>query len=60
MSPEYFMTLWLLIEHHLEFLKLKRSYTGLSESTLVKMANVDESISNFRVAGWYFSFLFNF
>ena len=27
----------LLTEHHLEFLSLKGCYTGLSESTLVKM-----------------------
>ena len=29
----------LLTEHHLEFLSLKGSYRGLSESTLVKMSN---------------------
>ena len=31
------MTVKLLAEHHLEFLSLKRGYTGPSESTLVKM-----------------------
>ena len=31
------MSVKLLTEHHLEFLKLKGSCTGLSESTLVKM-----------------------
>ena len=31
------MTVNLLTEHHLEFLSLKRGYTGSSESTLVKM-----------------------
>ena len=31
------MTLKLLTEHHLEFLRFKGGYTGLSESTLVKM-----------------------
>ena len=30
------MTVWLLTEHHLEFLTLKGGYTGSSESTLVK------------------------
>ena len=33
------MTAQLLTEHHLEFLSLKGSCTGLSESTLVKMSN---------------------
>ena len=31
------MTVKLLTEHHLEFLGLNGGYTGLSESTLVKM-----------------------
>ena len=31
------MTVKLLTEHHLELLSLKEGYTGLSESTLVKM-----------------------
>ena len=31
------MSVMLLTEHHLEFLSLKGCYTGLSESTLVKM-----------------------
>ena len=33
------MTVKLLTEHHLEFLSLKRDYTGWSESTLVKMSH---------------------
>ena len=37
LSFEYFMSVKLLIEHHLEFLGLKGGCTGLSESTLVKM-----------------------
>ena len=36
-SPEYFMSVMLLTEQHLEFLSLKGGCTGLSESTLVKM-----------------------
>ena len=36
-SLEYFMTVKLLTEHHLEFLSFKGGWTGLSESTLVKM-----------------------
>ena len=31
------MTVKQLTEHHLEFLSLKRGYTGLSETTLVKL-----------------------
>ena len=31
------MSVKLLTEHHLEFLSLKGGFTGLSESTLVKM-----------------------
>ena len=31
------MTVKLLTDHHLELLSLKGGYTGLSESTLVKM-----------------------
>ena len=31
------MTVKLLTEHHFEFLSLKGGYTGLSESTLVKL-----------------------
>ena len=31
------MNVWLLTEHHLEFLSLKVGYTGSSESTLVKI-----------------------
>ena len=34
---EYSMSVKLLTEHHLEFLSLKGSCTGSSESTLVKM-----------------------
>ena len=37
LSLEYSMTVKLLTEHHLEFLKLKGGCTGSSESTLVKM-----------------------
>ena len=37
LSLEYFMTVKLLTEHHLEFLSLKRGSTGSSESILVKM-----------------------
>ena len=33
---EYYMTVKLLNEYHLEFLSLKEGCTGLSESTLVK------------------------
>ena len=36
-SIEHAMTVKLLNEHHLEFLSLKGGYTGLSESTLVKL-----------------------
>ena len=36
-SLEYSMTVKLLTEHHLEFLRLKGGYTGSSESTHVKM-----------------------
>ena len=37
LSLEYFMTVKLLPEHHLEFLGLKEGCTGSSESTPVKM-----------------------
>ena len=33
------MSVKLLTEHHLEFLSLTGGFTGLSESTLVKMSN---------------------
>ena len=33
------MIVKLLAEHHLEFLSLKRGYTGLSKPTRVKMAH---------------------
>ena len=33
------MSAKLLTEHHLEILSLKEGYTGLSESTLVKMSH---------------------
>ena len=39
MSLEYFMSVKLLTEHHLEFLSLSGGCTGSSESTLVKMSN---------------------
>ena len=34
---KYFMTVKLLTGHHLEFLSLKRGYTGSSESTLIRI-----------------------
>ena len=37
LSLEYSMTVKLLTEHHLEFLRLKGGYIGSSESTIVKM-----------------------
>ena len=37
LSLEYSVNVWLLTEHHLEFLSLKGGCTGSSESTLVKM-----------------------
>ena len=37
LSIEYFMSVKLLAEHHLEFLSLKGGYKGMSESTLVKL-----------------------
>ena len=37
LSLEYSMSVKLLTEHHLEFLSLKGSSTGSSESTFVKM-----------------------
>ena len=37
LSLEYSMSVKLLIEHHLEFLRLKGGCTGSSESTHVKM-----------------------
>ena len=36
LSLEYYMSVKLLTEHHLELLSLKGGCTGLSESTLVK------------------------
>ena len=38
-SLEYYITVQLLTEHHLEFLSLKGGSTGSSESTLVKMSH---------------------
>ena len=38
-SLEYYMTVKLLTEHHLEFLSLKGGCTGSSESTLVKTSH---------------------
>ena len=43
LSLEVSMTLRLLTEHHMEFLSLTGSYTGSSESTLVKMPHCWES-----------------
>ena len=37
------MIVKLLTEHHLEFLSLKGSCTGSSESTFVKMSNFSKS-----------------
>ena len=37
LSLDYSMSVQLLTEHHLGFLRLKGGCTGLSESTLVKM-----------------------
>ena len=42
-SLEYYMTVKLLTEHHLEFLRLARGYTGLSESTDIKMPHCRKS-----------------
>ena len=39
LSLEFTMTVKLLADQHLEFLSLKGGSTGLSESTLVKMAH---------------------
>ena len=39
LSLEYFKSVKLLTEYHLEFLSLKGGCTGLSESTLVKMTH---------------------
>ena len=38
-SLEYSMSVKLLTEHHLEFLRLKGGCRGSSESTLVKLSN---------------------
>ena len=38
-SLEYYMTVKLMTEQHLEFLSLKGGFTGSYESTLVKMPN---------------------
>ena len=42
-SLEYFMTVKLLTEHHLEFLSLKGGFTGSSECALVKMSHCCKS-----------------
>ena len=47
LSLEYYITVRLLTEHHLEFLNLKGGCTGSSESTLVKC----------HIAGNYISWL---
>ena len=39
------MTFKLLAEHHLEFLSLEGGCTGLSESTLVKMSQLNKDWS---------------
>ena len=51
LSLEYSMTVKLLTEHHLEFLRLKVDYTGSSEPTHVKMphcwkSHVDAQLSS--------------
>ena len=55
------MTVKLLIEHHLEFLSLKRGCRGLSGSTLVKCYIVGNHIldgSTKRVEGHFLPFPF--
>ena len=39
------MSVKLLTQHHLEFLSLKGGFTGLSESTLVKMPHCWKSLA---------------
>ena len=50
------MTVTLLTEHHLEFLSLKGGFTGLSESTLVKMPHYWKS---HVTAHMFFQFIFD-
>ena len=49
-SLEYTLTLWLLIEHHLEFLSLKGDCTGSSESIHVKMPHCWKSYVAAQIA----------
>ena len=53
LSLEYSMSVKLLTDHHLEFLSLKGSYTGPSESTPVKMPHCWKS----HVMAQYYLFL---
>ena len=43
------MSVKLLTEHHLEFLNLKGSYTGSSESTLVKCHIIGNHMSQLKL-----------
>ena len=56
-SLEDFMTIKLLTEHHLEFLSLKRNYTGTSECTLVKMPHCwkSHSIAHLKIEIFFFN-----
>ena len=51
---EYSMTVKLHTKHHLEFLRLKKGCTGLSESTLVKIAHCWKS----RVTAYILTHIF--
>ena len=59
LSLEYAMTVKLLMEHHLEFLSLKGGYTGLSESTLVKMPHCRKSHVTAHLVFYVFCSLFS-
>ena len=52
------MTIKLLIEHHLEFISLKRGWTGSSESTLVKMPHFWKSHVAAHIVSTNFYILF--
>ena len=49
------MTVKLLTEHHLEFLRLKGGYTGLSEFTLVKIPHCWKSHVTAQISPVIFS-----
>ena len=51
------MTVKLLIEHHLEFLSLKRGCTGSSESINVKMPHRWKSHFVAHLLTWYFGLI---